>query len=129
MQVVNVVLPNDALGFFLVAYRCYLRSFGETGTFCEGWIAHLGFEKDDLLPDAFLSISCETLEALRYAAVAIGITMFVLSAWGKANAHKVIGHYAWFWGDFFYRVDLDLKFDGVFELVPHAMYTVGYARM
>ena len=129
MQIVNVVLPNDVLGFFLVAYRCYLRSFGDHGTFCEQWIASFGFERDELLPDVAISISCETLRALRYAAIVLGVTMFVVSAWGKANAHRVIGHYAWFWGDFFYAVDLQLKFDGIFEIVPHAMYTVGYAWM
>lgn len=43
---------------------------------------------------------------------------------GKAASHKVLGAYAWFWGDFFFRMEQELTFDGIFEMVPHPMYTV-----
>jgi phosphatidylethanolamine N-methyltransferase len=37
------------------------------------------------------------------------------------SAHRTLGHYAWFWGDFFFRIKTSLTFDGIFELFPHPM--------
>ena len=43
------------------------------------------------------------------------------------DAHRCIGEYCWYWGDFFFRKEMTLTFDGIFELFPHPMYTVGYS--
>lgn len=57
----------------------------------------------------------------------IGIVLCVFNMWAKQDAHRCIGEYSWYWGDFFFRKQADLVFDGIFELFPHPMYTVGYS--
>lgn len=56
----------------------------------------------------------------------VGFTLSYLAWHAKMNAHDTVGDFAWFWGDFWFRMEGELTFDGVFELVPHPMYTAGY---
>jgi phosphatidylethanolamine N-methyltransferase len=57
----------------------------------------------------------------------LGVGLIVFNYYAKVDAHRVIGQYAWYWGDFFFSVKQDLTFNGIFELFPHPMYTVGYS--
>lgn len=88
-----------------------------------------------LLNDSFnymlLGFKCFNIPAeldyWRYAQYALGVFLIVFNYWAKVDSHRCIGEYCWYWGDFFYRKDLNLTFDGIFELFPHPMYTVGYS--
>jgi len=118
MQIVNVILPLDVWAFMMVVFRnvgqpsdCFTM-FKDSGTFTI--ISE---------PPVWLC------SGVSYTAILFGTVLCCMSVMGKRAAFDVIGHYAWFWGDFFYGLDLELKFDGIFDIAPHPMYTVGYGWM
>lgn len=97
------------------------------------WMLFRQFENvilaNDLSSYFALSVVCMSWDALSLTAaprILFGIASIFFALWSKTDAHRVIGEFAWYWGDFFFLVKKDLTFDGIFQMFPHPMYTAGY---
>lgn len=101
-KVVDLILMSDFTAFICLVIACAIN--------------------DDF---QFIKDQPMWLIALR---LVVGWLFILFNLWVKVNAHNTIKDYAWYWGDFFFRQinNEDLIFDGVFEMVPHPMYSVGY---
>ncbi|KAJ1303691.1 hypothetical protein OPQ81_008116 [Rhizoctonia solani] len=111
-QVVDIILINDFLSYCMFAFTVFR------------------------IPEN-LSISAHLLRWLA------GFALILFNLWVKTEAHHIVKDYGWYWGDVFFErgrlvpssspdsdstiFDTSLVFDGVFEMAPHPMYSVGYA--
>jgi phosphatidylethanolamine N-methyltransferase len=115
-QFVNVILPNDVCAFVVFGLR-------------SSWLCEAA-STEAIYTSLIPGISEAGLGPLFNGLVfVIGGILIFSGLHGKLLSHQIIGYYAWFWGDFFFKIDKTLKFDGIFEVFPHPMYTVGYAWM
>lgn len=96
---VDLILMNDFTTFFCMTISCAIDS---------NWLNHPLY--------------------LIFLRISFGFIFIIFNFWVKNNAHSIIKDYAWYWGDFFFRQinNEDLIFDGVFEMFPHPMYSIGY---
>ena len=73
---------------------------------------------DFLCLQLHILISWERSDFVEPCAAFFVINWFKVLPWCRACRY---------WGDFFFRFQQNLTFDGIFELFPHPMYTVGYS--
>lgn len=115
----TMVLANDGWSYLLLCLRLFRAPpLVPVASFRGG-----GGDDDGASLSPVLLVLPRWDALLGYAA---GAALIGFSYWAKMSAHRVVGDYAWYWGDFFFLMEGELTFDGVFELFPHPMYTVGY---
>ncbi|KAF7723905.1 phosphatidylethanolamine N-methyltransferase [Apophysomyces ossiformis] len=95
-QLVDLILMND-----FTAYMCFALSWVNTSP-----------QSSSIL-----------IDILRWFG---GLFLVAFNVWVKVDAQRVVKDFAWYWGDFFFLIEQSLTFDGVFEMAPHPMYSVGY---
>eukprot|EP00939_MAST-03C_sp_MAST-3C-sp1_P005034 g5034.t1 len=136
---VDIVLPNDVVAFCVAVLRFGLLQpavgIADGATTTAGAL----FASSDFLNDILRLVGkypsraeCDISTSIclnPMVACPIGLLLIGASLLSKKKSHDVIGAYSWYWGDFFFKLERNLIFDGIFEMVPHPMYSVGYAWM
>ncbi|KAH7817748.1 phosphatidylethanolamine N-methyltransferase [Monocercomonoides exilis] len=112
----NLILWMDGFSFGCLAIRCgniarYLQFLPSEWQ----WVAG-NYSQEQHLP-MWLEVLWDVF----------GLILIWVNWISKVDAHNVVGAYAWFWGDFFFLAKTDLTFDGIYLVVPHPMYTIGYS--
>ncbi|GMM35475.1 phosphatidylethanolamine N-methyltransferase [Saccharomycopsis crataegensis] len=99
---VDLILMQDFMNYFILFIACLVQNSAYS----------MGSEQPILF----------------YSRWTFGILFILLNFVVKLDAHHVIKDFAWYWGDFFYLKinNEELVFDGIFELFPHPMYSIGY---
>lgn len=96
-QIENIILANDLVSYLILFGVCLVKN------------------KD------------EVLQLAAIPNIVLGVLSALFAMWSKVDAHRVLSEFAWYWGDFFFLVKKEVAFDGIFQMFPHPMYTVGYA--
>ncbi|KAI9616007.1 hypothetical protein H4Q26_011259 [Puccinia striiformis f. sp. tritici PST-130] len=97
-QLVDIILLNDFLSYFCLSY-CSLN-----------------------LPNQQQQQQQSILEDPQDQQQQSNLIIFLVR-----YAHRIVHDFAWYWGDAFFLSLQELVFDGVFEMAPHPMYSIGYA--
>ena len=67
----------------------------------------------------------EQWSALTWLRWIVGVSLIAANLWIKVDAHRVVKE-NWYWADFFFVIEQELEFKGIFKWFKDPMYTVGY---
>lgn len=81
----------------------------------------------DFIAFCTLSLAYADFATASFLVRIAGIILIVLAMLVKIDAYRVTGDSVWYWENFFFRRLDELTFlDGIYELIPHPMYSLGY---